>query len=227
MPASMNKTQQQRSLTIPTRPLVFFASGYLAGAATLPVEILYSRAVQGAPRTSSLLSLIPKGSLVATTVLRAGTRFCVFDLTRTILNRRIPHSNFYNEHARTALIGGLGGASGGLAEVLASSLVSIRPRLPSPSALANQSANLFLCFGTYTFISTTFSKGDGLPPKSFATTWAMGVIAGGIGSGILSAAKGIRSKALGSSILKGALVIGTVISVHVTSVAEMLKQVDC
>jgi hypothetical protein len=169
---------------------------------------------------------LPKGALAATTVFRAGVRFCIFDITRTILERQVPRIEFSNTRTRTVFIGGLSGASGGFAEVFAASLVSGSPRFPTLGALASQSTKLFFCFGTYTFISSTFSKEYGLPPKPFPVALVMGATAGGVGSAILAAIEGPRGLMLGSSALRGALVIGTVISVHVTTCAEMLHRID-
>jgi hypothetical protein len=226
---SGNAEQLRPSQSFPNRQFVFFTSGCLAGIATLPVEFLISRASVNSGKTSWRQHL-PKGALAATTVFRAGVRFCIFDITRTILDRQVPRIEFSNIHTRTAFIGGLSGASGGFAEVFASSLVSGlvsgSPRFPTLGTLASQSTKLFFCFGTYTFISSTFSREYGLPPKPFPVALMMGATAGGVGSAILAAIEGARGLMLGSSALRGALVIGTVISVHVTTCAEMLHRID-
>lgn len=138
----------------------------------------------------------------------------------------MPGSYFYNAHARTSVVGGLSGASGGFAEIVVSSLVSADPKLPTLGALASQSAKLFFCFGAYTFVSSTYSNDYGLPPRPFPVALGMGAMAGGVGSAILAAVEGARGVVLGKSILKGALVIGTVISVHVTTCAEMLQRIN-
>ena len=220
-----NPEQLRPSQSFSSRQSVFFTSGCLAGIATLPVEVLISRASVNSGKTSWRQHL-PKGALAATTVFRAGVRFCIFDITRAILDRHVPRSNFPSTHARTAFIGGLSGASGGFAEVMASSLVSGFPRFPTLGALASQSTKLFFCFGTYTFISSTLSKEYGLPPKPFPVALVMGATAGGVGSAILAAVEGARGLMLGGSALRGALVIGTVISVHVTTCAAMLHRID-
>jgi hypothetical protein len=222
---SGNAEQLRPSQSFPNRQFVFFTSGCLAGIATLPVEFLISRASVNSGKTSWRQHL-PKGALAATTVFRAGVRFCIFDITRTILERQVPSIEFSNTRTSTVFIGGLSGASGGFAEVFAASLVSGSPRFPTLGALASQSTKLFFCFGTYTFISSTFSKEYGLPPKPFPVALVMGATAGGVGSAILAAIEGPRGLMLGSSALRGALVIGTVISVHVTTCAEMLHRID-
>lgn len=202
----------------PTRQLCYIASGSLAGAATLPVDALWSRLrAPGAP-TTHISKHFPSPLVAVRTIYRAGFRFWTFDIVRSQLNQHAPS-------LPVAVKGGLGGAAGGFVEVCAESLISSRPRLPSSWALANQSAKLFFCFGTYTFLSTTFSP-EQLPPKPFPLCWALGAIAGGTGSAIVAALEGVGGAALWKmAVPKGALIIGTVISVHVTSCAAILKRV--
>ena len=148
-------------------------------------------------------------------VLRAGVRFWTFDQTRHIL------APF---HLPVSLVGGLGGAAGGFNEVLLHSLLQSR-KLPAAAALGAQTLRLFLCFGTFTFLSTTFS--DTLPPKPFWKCWMMGATAGATGSAVVAALEGARGRALwGHAIPRGAAIIGTVIAVHVTSCAALLEKVD-
>ena len=191
----------------------------------MPVEGLISQVSLNSGKTFWRQHL-PTGALAATTIFRAGARFCVFDVTRTILEREFPRFDLPNPYVRTAFIGGLSGASGGFAEVFASSLVSRYPSYPTLGALTSQSTKLFFCFGTYTFISSKFSKEYGLPPKPFPVAFIMGAAAGGVGSAILAAIEGARGFVLRNSALRGALVIGTVISVHVTTCAEMLHRIN-
>lgn len=118
--------------------------------------------------------------------------------------------------------GGLGGGAGGFAEVTAHSLV--RGQLPQAAALGSQTLKLFLCFGTYTFLSTSLS--DELPPKPFWWCWVMGATAGGVGSAIVSRLEGVKGRELWTRATpKGMLTIGTVIAVQVTSCAELLHRV--
>jgi hypothetical protein len=173
------------SLPSPTRQLCFFSTGCLAGFASLPMAFL--------PKVPSLMTATPP-------VLRAGVRFWTFDQTRHIL------APF---HLPVSLVGGLGGAAGGFNEVLLHSLVQSR-KLPAGTALGVQTLRLFLCFGTFTFLSTSFS--DTLPPKPFWKCWMMGATAGATGSAVVAALEGAT--------------IGTVIAVHVTSCAALLEKVD-
>jgi hypothetical protein len=184
----------------PTRQLCFFSTGCLAGFASLPMAFL--------PRIPSLMTATPP-------VLRAGVRFWTFDQTRHIL------APF---HLPVSLTGGLGGAAGGFNEVLLHSLLQSR-KLPAATVLGAQTLRLFLCFGTFTFLSTNFS--DTLPPKPFWKCWLMGATAGATGSAVVAALEGARGKALwGHAIPRGAATIGTVIAVHVTSCAALLERVD-
>ena len=202
----------------PRRQLCYFGSGVLAGAATLPVEALWSRFRAPGSPASHFSTHFPGPLVSVRTIHRAGFRFWTFDIVRSQLGQHAPS-------LPVAVKGGLGGAAGGFVEVCAEAVISTRPRLPSLGQLANQSAKLFFCFGTYTFLSTTLSP-EQLPPKPFPFCWALGAIAGGTGSGIVAAVEGVRGAALWKmAVPRGALIIGTVISVHVTSCAAILQRV--
>lgn len=191
------------------RQAAFFATGVLAGAASLPVEGAFLSLTQRPDYTAGIRHIRSS----ATTVLaRTGIRFLSFDHVRT-----------YSSHflqLPTSLCGALGGAAGGLNEVVLHSLASTR-RLPALHATLSQSGKLFMCFGTYTYLSTTLS--DGLPPRPFWKCWLLGATAGCVGSAITAAAEGARQRALLMATLRGTLVIGTVISVQVTSCAATLR----
>ncbi|KAI5240865.1 hypothetical protein E4T42_08249 [Aureobasidium subglaciale] len=160
----------------------------------------------------AFLPKLPSISAATPLVLRAGIRFWTFDQTRHLLAPL---------HLPVWLIGGLGGAAGGFNEVLLHSLVQSR-KLPSATALGAQTLRLFLCFGTFTYLSTSFS--DTLPPKPFWKCWLMGATAGATGSAIVAALEGTRGTALwGRAIPRGAATIGTVIAVHVTSCAKLIE----
>ncbi|THW77084.1 hypothetical protein D6D19_02578 [Aureobasidium pullulans] len=187
-------------LPSPIRQLSYFSTGCLAGFASLPMAFL--------PKFPSMTAASPP-------VLRAGIRFWTFDHIRHILAPL---------HLPVWLTGGLGGAAGGFNEVLMHSIVQSR-KLPPVAAIGSQTLRLFFCFGTYTFLSTTF--GDTLPPKPFWKCWMMGATAGATGSSIVAALEGARGKALwGHAMPRGAATIGTVIAVQVTSCANLLDNVD-
>lgn len=187
----------------PSNQATFFVTGALAGAATIPVESLWQRLIHRGPGSLPLLVWNP--------IYRGGVRFWAFDLARYRVER-LP--------VPVAIKVGLSGAAGGLAEICAQSLLN--NKLPAIASLTNQSAKLFCCFGTYTFLSTTLSP-EHLPPKPFWYCWLIGATAGGFGSGIIARSEGVTGSALWrTAVPKGALTIGTVIAVQVTTCAAFL-----
>ena len=188
----------------PASQATFFVTGCLAGASTIPIERVW-------PRPNHLSAPAAFGATARPLIYRGGIRFWVFDLARyRVEPLPIP----------VAVKGGVSSAVGGFAEVLAQAVV--HRRRPSLAGLANQTAKLFFCFGTYTYLSTRLSP-EQQPPKTFWKCWLMGAMAGGLGSGIVASAEGIRGSALWrSAIPKGAVMIGTVIAVQVTGCAAML-----
>jgi hypothetical protein len=192
-----------------SRQATFFVTGALAGAASLPVDAAFVSLSQGSGRVSGIRHI---RSNLAPILARTGIRFSSFDHVRT-----------YTSHflqLPTTLCGALGGAAGGFIEVILHSLVSNR-RLPPLNAALSQSGKLFFCFGTYTYLSTTLSRE--LPPRPFWKCWLMGATAGFVGSTITAAIEGARNRALLLAAGRGSLVIGTVISVQVTSCAAGLS----
>ena len=183
--------------------ITFFLTGALAGATVAPIESLWQRLIHRAPGTLPLVAWTP--------IYRSGVRFWAFDLVR---HRVEPLP------LNVAIKGGLSGAAGGLAEICAQSL--FRNKLPDIPSLTNQSAKLFLCFGTYTFLSTRLSPDQQLR-KPFWYSWLIGATAGGLGSGIMARTQSVTGSALWRvAIPQGALTIGTVIAVQVTTCALFL-----
>lgn len=192
-----------------TRQASYFATGCLAGAATLPIE--YAWSVSTNKSNPALGSFLRTHSAA---IYRAGVRFWIFDITKRQLPDTLP----------VWIKGGIGGASGGFAEVCAQSLVK-RSGLQA-AVLGSQSLKLFFCFGTYTYLSTTLSP-DRLPPSPFWWCWMIGATAGGLGSTIVARLEGVKGRELWTRALpKGALTIGTVIAVQVTSCAGLLRHVE-
>ena len=208
------RTPSAETIPLPSVPrqATFFVTGVLAGAASLPVETAFLSFVQKQDYTAGIRHL---RSSFAPVLARTGVRFLSFDHVRTY------SSHFL--HLPTVLCGALGGAAGGLNEVILHSLVSNR-RLPPLQAAASQSGKLLLCFGTYTYLSTTLSRE--LPPRPFWKCWLMGATAGSVGSAITAAVDGARGRSLLMATLRGSLVIGTVISVQVTTCAVGLRALD-
>ena len=187
----------------PSSQMAFFLTGALAGATTVPIESIWQRLIHKAPGNLPFLAWNP--------IYRSAFRFWAFDLARYHVERYpIP----------VAIKGGISGAAGGLAEICTQSL--FRKKLPTVVSLTSQSAKMFCCFGTYTFLSTTLSPQQ-LPPKPFWYCWLMGTVAGGLGSGIVARAEGVTGSALWrAAVPKGALTIGTMIAVQVTICAAYL-----
>lgn len=192
-----------------TRQAVYGLTGAIAGSCTVPIEAFWQRYL--ASQQLSIRIFLQRSA--GPTIYRAAVRFWVFDITKQqIQSQSIP----------TWVQGGLSGAAGGFAELSTHSL--IRRSFPSVASLTNHSNKLFICFGVYTYLSTTLSP-DRLPPRPFWYCWLMGAAAGGLGSGLIAAtADGIRGKLLWKRVIpKGALTIGTVIAVQVTSCSSMLQ----
>ncbi|MCJ1384379.1 hypothetical protein MMC17_007495 [Xylographa soralifera] len=203
-------------LSLPSleRQLTYFSTGALAGACTLGVELGWQRIASSTPRTTMSFLQAHGPAIIG----RAGVRFWVFDVVKSQMQATKGFSSL-----PPWTIGALSGAAGGLAEICAQSLYHRRP--PSRPALASQGSKLFFCFGSYTFLSTTLS--NELPPRPFWYCWIMGATAGAIGSGIVARVEGVTGQRLWrGAIPKGALAIGTVIAVQVTSCAEVLKTID-
>jgi len=203
------RRNHQNVVPSPSRQATFFLTGALAGAASLPVDAAFLSLSQ---KPKQIFGITHIRSNLAAVLARTGIRFFSFDHVRT-------YSSHYLQ-LPTTLCGALGGAAGGLNEVILHSLVS-NHRLPSWEAAASQSGKLFMCFGTYTYLSTNLSRE--LPPRPFWKCWLMGATAGFVGSTITAAIEGARSRALLSAALRGTFVIGTVISVQVTSCAASLS----
>ena len=205
-PTQLIPRSLSNSLPPAARQTSYFLTGALAGASTLPIEYAYQR-------PNSLPTFLR--NIGPSALYRAGLRFWTFDLVKSSLNRHTALPVWVQ--------GGLGGAAGGFVEVAAQSLVN--RKTPVPLALGTQSLKLFFCFGTYTFLSTTLS--EELPPKPFPWCWTLGAVAGGTGSGIVAALEGVRGRALWTgAVPRGAITIGTVIAVQVTSCAALLEKMD-
>lgn len=208
-----------------TTQSAYFLTGGFAGLCTLPIEYTFqsisaSKALRPVP---FLRTHIPSG------LYRPAIRFWVFSLARSVLQQNIPaHVQTIGTahpplttHIHTAVIGGVSGACGGFSEVFVQSLL-VHRNVPTFSALLNQSSKLFLCFGTYTFVSTRYSATS--PPRPFWKCWVMGATAGAVGSAVMAGVEGLRgTRALMTAAGKGACLIGTVISVQVTSCHWVLE----
>jgi len=208
----------QSSVLIPSpiRQAIYFATGALAGISTVPIELVLQRVYSDGAKSTSSSPAVFARSHGPTLARRAGVRFWIFDIVKSQLNN--PGVSWLPVWAK----GGLGGAAGGLAEVCAESLV--RRNIPTGKALMSQSSKLFFCFGSYTYLSTTLS--NELPPKPFWYCWLMGAAAGGFGSGVIARVEGVRGRSLWQqAVPRGALIVGTIIAVQVTSCADLIRRI--
>lgn len=211
--AAAAAASQPTAFPSPTRQASYFATGALAGLSTVPIELGLQRVYSVKPPSPPTSFARSHGPTLAG---RAGVRFWAFDLVKRQLQ----------QHPATSWLpiwvqGGAGGFVGGLGEVCAESLV--KGSVPTGRALAAQSSKLFFCFGSYTYLSTTLA--EELPPRPFWYCWLLGAAAGGFGSGVVARVEGVKGSRLWQqAVLKGALVVGTVIAVQVTSCASLIHR---
>lgn len=215
----------------PSRQILFFSTGSIAGVCSSSADYVFDRAssaVRGtAPRPFDVLirSLLPH-------IVKPGIRFWGFDLAKSAIPPDLPVS----------LRGGLAGAAGGVLEMgFADICNQIKAESSGKSRSLTQSirttllhaGKLFLCFGSYTYLANTFSKT--LPPRPFRYCFSLGAIAGAFGTFVItplemySASKvplriGQVLKTACIRAPRGAVSIGTVISVQVTSSAWLLGE---
>ena len=185
-----------RSL-LPTLPrqASYAATGLLGGLATVPVDWSITRFLPGPPSPRPSFPAFTR-SHAPTLGSRAAVRFWGFDVAK---------SHLAPTGMPVWVTGGLAGAAGGLAEVLAHS--AVQRRRPGLGEATAQASRLFLCFGGYTYLSTRF-HGHDLPPRPFAWCWLLGATAGFVGVGTVAAVEGARGRGLVGAAVKGAGVVG-------------------
>lgn len=88
-------------------------------------------------------------------------------------------------------------------------------------ALLEHGATLFLCFGAYTFLSTSWSPEKS--PPSVPMTFALGALAGAFGVPTVHAIKTRSLQGLGKLAAAGGVRVGTVIGVQVQASAKILE----
>ena len=207
-------TERQGSGRFPTfiSQFSYFTTGAFAGASALPIDLLWNRFSTSRPNAYPR----PLRAIAIPAVYRGGVRFWAFDHARYRLRSDFSLTPW--------LVGGLSGAVGGFAEICVQS--ALKRNIPSVIRLINQSGKLFCCFGSYTYLSTTLSP-EQLPPKPFWKCWCMGAMAGGMGSGIVAWFEGLRGRELWrGAVPKGAVGVGTVIAVQVTTCDGMIRWID-
>lgn len=228
-----------------TEQASYGVTGALAGLATLPIEFALasfrSSAIKPPPLSSFLRSHLPHG------LYRPAIRFWAFDLARS---RILYESSNAGVTLPTWVVGGLSGGIGGFMEVFIQHIIREKSlsKMPASAPLVEQSAKLFFCFGSYTFLASRWAEREKerLPPTPFWKCWMYDAAAGAFGSSVVWGVKegfdggqwyqdgkrggGIGGarwlRTLGTTAGKGALVIGTVISVQVTSCRMLLDAMD-
>lgn len=212
-----------------SRQRIFFFTGAIAGICSATADFAYdqiaacTRGTPARPSSALIQSMIPH-------TIRPAIRFWGFDIARTVI---LP------ERLSAGLKGGLAGAVGGFLEMAlanAHTALTSSKRLSMEVALRTtllHSCKLFLCFGSYTYLANTYS--ERLPPTPFSYCLFLGGLAGAFGTFVLtplemlSAAKVQLSprKVLQTAMTRaprGAVGVGTVIAVQVTSSAWLLER---
>jgi len=208
---------------------IFAGTGALAGLASLPIECAWL-SLQKSP-SSKAVHLFLRGQAPAV-IISTGVRFWGFNQ----IKEKINHDP--TDTKPQWLTYSLGGAAGGIGETFAMHLPKDFRNLqagvtqnqafltdwliPLGTKAARHAAKLSLCFGTFGYLSTTYSELT--PLNSFWKCWAMGTCAGGVGTAVMGTIDRmlVKNPPL-SAMPKGAMVIGTVISVQVTSAAALLQ----
>lgn len=182
---------------LPTLPrqATYAATGLLAGLATVPVDWGVTRLLAGPTAAPPSFRAFAR-SHARTVGPRAAVRFWGFDVAK---------SHLVHTGLPVWITGGLAGAAGGVAEVLAHS--AVQRRRPGAWEATAQASRLFLCFGGYTYLSTRF-HGNDLPPRPFAWCWLLGATAGFVGVGMVAAVEGAKGRGLVGAAMKGAGVVG-------------------
>jgi hypothetical protein len=150
-------------------------------------------------------------------------RFLVFDLCRDSLKSQ--------EKIHPTLRGALSGCAGGIAETLQSHLfTSLIARNKSffsnithnlGPALLSHGSTLFLCFGGYTFLSTTFLPSQTPPPPPLC--FFLGGLAGAFGVPVVHTIKSGRLRGAAMASVTGFVRVGTVIGCQVISSAKIIE----
>lgn len=168
-------------------------------------------------------SVFPASSVNASTIRHAaagaGMRFLAFDLCRDATKDKI---------TTPALRGGIAGCVGGLAETLQGALLQaasnkspapLSPSILGPNLLWHGST-LFLCFGGYTLLSTSYQEKQ--PPSPFMTFF-LGALAGSVGVPTVNAIKNRSLSGFMCNSAGGFVKVGTVIGLQVQASARLLE----
>lgn len=218
----------------PSRQLIFFVTGSVAGVASASASFAFEKLISFYGKSST------KGYASFTTglpqhIIKPGIRFWAFDIARESLPYGMPVS----------LKGGLAGAAGGCMEMIYTQVQNVltakvnakSPKLSTAvTSTLLHSSKLFLCFGSYTYLANSFS--EMLPPKPFAYCLFLGALAGSFGTTLITPFELWFAKPAGTVLSlrktistalrrtpRGAVAVGTVIAVQVTSSDWLLKRI--
>lgn len=199
------------------RQLVYWTTGAAAGVGALLAS----------STASNISSAVFPAALVNPSTIRhaaagAGMRFLAFDLCRDATKEKI---------STPALRGGIAGCVGGLAETMQGALLQaasgktatpLRPAVLGPNLFWHGST-LFLCFGGYTFLSTSYQ--DKQPPSPFMTFF-LGSLAGAVGVPTVNAIKTRSLAGFAKNSAGGFVKVGTVIGLQVQASARLLAYIE-
>ncbi|KAK9898106.1 hypothetical protein P389DRAFT_195679 [Cystobasidium minutum MCA 4210] len=199
------------------RQAVYWTTGAAAG-----IGALFASSAASNLSGSIFPAAVVNGSSIRHAAAGAGMRFLAFDLCRDVTKDKI---------STPALRGGIAGCVGGLAETIQGAFIQavstrtispFRPSVLLPSLLSH-GGTLFLCFGGYTLLSTSYQ--DKQPPSPFMTFF-LGGLAGAFG---IPVANSIRTQSLAGFIKNSAggfVKVGTVIGLQVQASARLLEYLE-
>ena len=200
------------------RQAVYWSTGACAGLASQLAVSLSHR---------SFPKVFPSTPINASTVRHAtagaGMRFLAFDLCRDAIQE--PTKDF------PSFRGAVSGCVGGLAETLQGAIVAtlstrslkpLKPAVLAPSLLSHGST-LFLCFGSYTFFSTSLSKSQ--PPVA-PLCFFLGGLAGAFGVPAFHAFRRQSLSGCKNLAATGFVRVGMVIGCQVVSSAMILDLLE-
>lgn len=199
------------------REAVYWTTGAAAGVGALVASSIASNVSPSVFPAAAL-----SGSTIRHAAAGAGMRFLAFDLCRDATKDKI---------SIPALRGGVAGCVGGLAETIQGALIQavssrsaspLRPSILGPSLLSHGST-LFLCFGGYTFLSTSYQEKQ---PPSPLMTFFLGALAGAIGIPTVNAVKNRSTTGFLKNSAGGFVKVGTVIGLQIQASARLLEYLE-
>lgn len=197
----------ETTIPSPSRQAAYFASGALAGLCG-PTALQVFTTLTTIHRLPNPKNLKPL--LLSPGLPKAGLRFWTVDQVRA----RTAHT------LHASLGSTLGGAAAGFLEESLHALGC--GKRPVARTVISQTLRLGVCFGIVTHLGTRLTP-DSRQPRPFWWYWGLGAVAGAVGNGLASGVvDGVRGRGLVLAVPRGAVLMGTVVSVQVTSCAGAL-----